>query len=159
MGESITWSTQLGLDRCKSRIIARVANDVRFINEDWAQRALLEFNKKPYFKILAKIVAAPDGGPSYERLKKICYAPWMHRLLQYGNYDRLPFICGQMVIMNRPLWLGYYSLVSDYTLFEREDIYLSLFARADGVPVIDYTSQFHHFGMRGGDWVYEVGIK
>lgn len=155
-GRGIAQSTMKGLELCPSRIIARIANDTLPTHDGWALNTLWEFNKEPHLKILSYI-AAP--GPPYEYLRKICYAPWMDRLLKGGEYDYMSFFVGAFIIMNRVLWMGYYPLVARYTDFEREDIYLSLFSRADGIPVIRFGEHFKHCGKRFQDEIYDTQKK
>lgn len=155
-GRGIARSTIGGLELCQSRIVARIANDVLPTHSGWAQAVLQEFNKEPHLKILSTVVAP---GPPYENLRKICYAPWMNRLLKDGEYDYMSFFIGAFIIMNRTLWMGYYPFVAKYTDFEREDIYLSLFSRADGVPLIRFGEHFKHCGKRFRDEIHDLQKK
>ena len=147
-GRAITWSTMKGLELCRSRLIARIGNDVLPTHPGWIGKILDQYNKEPHLKILSTVVAP---GPPYENLRKICYEPWMKRLLKDGEYDYMSFLLGAFIVMNRALWMGYYPLVAEYTIFEREDIYLSLFSRADGVPLIRFGEHFKHCGSRFHD--------
>ena len=148
-GASIVWPFLEGLRNTKGRIIARIANDVEIVRPDWVEMALKEFNQEPHLKILAS-VASP--GPTYESTLRICYAPWLQKLLHYGEYTDMSYIHGSVIITNRAIWLAYYAdLMLDYTIHRGEDIFFTLWSRADGVRVVPFGHFFEHRGPSNQD--------
>ena len=148
-GASIVWPFLEGLKNTKGRIVARIANDVEIIRPDWVEAALQEYNQEPRLKILAS-VAGP--GPTYQVALPVCYAPWLHKLLHYGNYTDMNYIHGSVIIANRAIWLAYYAdLMLDYTIHGGEDVFFTLFSRADGVEVVPFGYCFRHRGFSNQD--------
>ncbi len=148
LGPNLVGSTLRGVEVCETRLIARIHNDIELIHPTWAQKAVEWFNKKPHLKMIGRLVAP---GPSYEKARRLCYQPWVDKLLLHGDYDFMSFFVGQFLIANRAVWAAYYPLVARYTQFEREDIYFTLLARADGIKMIFFDIYFRHRGQRGKD--------
>jgi hypothetical protein len=148
-GASIVWPFLEGLKHTKARLVARIANDVEILSPAWVDLALQEFNKEPHLKILASI-ATP--GPTYEATRTICYAPWLFKLLHDGQYTDMSYIHGSVIIANRAIWLAYYAdLMLDYTIHGGEDIFFTLWSRADGVEVVPFGHFFRHRGPSNQD--------
>lgn len=142
-GHSIVWPFLAGLEQTRARIVVRSANDVEF-SDNWATEALKLYNREPHLKILASL-AVP--GPAYVNVKRACYAPWLEKLLRHGNYSHMSYIHGSIIIANRAIWLAYYvDLMLDFTRHGGEDIFFTLWSRADGVKVIQFGHFFKHRG-------------
>ena len=151
-GQSIVWPFQLGLDNIKTRIVARVGDDIEMLGLDWAQKVIDAYNEEPHLKILAS-VALP--GPAFEQIDYICYAPWVKKLLCDGDYDSMEYIHGGVIIANLALWRAYYPEVAEFTRHDVEDIFFTLFSRADGVEVVPFGQHFRHRGPTNQDRIAE----
>lgn len=142
-GHSAVWPFMLGLEHTRARIVARVHDDIDFQTDQWVQQSLEIFNEEPHLKILGAI---NPSGPKFSQLKSFCYAPWVSTLLRHGDYTALEYVHGCMLMMNRVLWLGIMPHVLEYTQHFAEDIYISLLARADGIPIVHIGRLFWHRG-------------
>jgi len=149
-GHSIVWPTLAGLEAIKTRLVARIANDVEIVNPNWVGLAIDLFNQPPHLKILAKVV---DPGPGFEKIEQVARDfDWLLELLHLGAYDGMSYIHGSVIITNRAVWIAYYAdLVPNYTIHDGEDIYFTLFSRADGIPVIQFSENFEHRGPSNQD--------
>jgi len=143
-GRSAVWPTIAGLRATRSRIIASIQDDVEILNPGWVEDALDIFNEEPHIKILA-LVTMP--GPGFHKIERICYEPWVRRLLRDGDYDAMSYIQGSARIANRSVWLAYYAdLMEDFTVHDGEDVFFTIFARADGIPTVQFAHNFRHRG-------------
>lgn len=149
-GMSLVWPTLEGLSKTKDRLIARVADDVEFRTDYWAQDAVTRFNQEPHIKVLGT-VAGP--GPKFGAIKKVCYAPWMEKLLNYGDYRGMSYIHGSLIIANRIIWMGCYLDVENFTRHDCEDVYFTLLIRADDIPIVKFGGHFLHRGISNKDRV------
>lgn len=147
-GRSIHWSMMEALKTNRRRIIARVQDDIQFIDDGWVQEALELFKQQPHLRILG--VPTPSG-PDYGGLASFCEESWMRHLLWHGDYSSLTYIHGCFIIANRTLWLAYLPRVYEWTRFNWEDIALSILAMGDGVQFNRFTGFFKHIGVSQKD--------
>jgi len=143
----LTEATSLGLELCRSRVVVRIQDDTG-LEKNWAERVLDVFNTTPHIKIMGNVVAL---GPLYDTVKDNLCATWQHKLLDYGDYNWIAFLCGNAIAANRCVWKGYYPFVAEVKRFEQEDFYFTLFAMADGIPIEKWCPWRHCGGRRWQD--------
>lgn len=148
-GASTVWANVEGIRHCKTRIIARLNDDVE-VREGWVDDALELFNEEPHWKILATIA---NGAITLPYPKEPIYSvgEWVGELLYHGQYADMAYTHGSSIIANRAVWMGYYIEMGDYKQYGQEDLCFTALSRADDIPVLNFGSHFVHRGVSNQD--------
>lgn len=130
----IVYATLAGLDHLKTRLIARIADDIELSDAGWAEKVVAFFNEEPHLKLLADISITGRYGifTSFDLTK----LDWLDNLLQHGKFKGYEYAHGHYFITNRAVWESYYREVVKYTKHDCEDVVFSFLSRADGLPCI-----------------------
>ena len=152
-GASVIWPVVEGIKHCRTRIILKIDDDVEIVTPEWAELALMHFNREPHLKILGVLSC---GGLVLTPAEKIYQVPFVDKHLFHGNYSDIGYIHGTAVIANRAIWMAYYSELERYEGTVGSDLLFSTLCRADGVPIINFGHLFRHRAQSHRDEIFGV---
>lgn len=150
---STVWANVAGIRHNKSRIIARLNDDVEMVRSDWIDKALEAFNEPPHLKILGLLA---NGGLHLWPKEPIYQVPFVGEHIFHGEYDDIGYVHGSAIVANRAVWMAYYSEMADYCTHGQEDLRFTILSRADNVPIINFGAFFKHRGVSHQDKI--IGI-
>ena len=119
------------IDKIRTRLTFRLANDIMVVRRGWEKPVLQRFNDIDKMQVIAKVT----HGVSYPESQRKMAKDWKFIEREYKGKQTtaVVFPHGAILMAQTAVWRAYYTLAAQYTFHDHDEIFFSQIARGDGI--------------------------